>query len=113
MLADWVGKCSGKALDVTANSPATQTSALNFEIFKTRVQPIFLKNRPGHARCYGCHILAARNFRLEQLSPGSTVWTEEQSRHTFHSALQHVVPGDPPSSTILIHPLPPEAGQDP
>ncbi len=113
MLADWVGKCSGKALDVPANSPSTQTAALNFEMFKTRVQPIFLKNRPGHARCYGCHILAARNFRLEELSPGSTEWTEEQSQRNFQSALQHVVPGDPGSSRLLIHPLAPEAGGDP
>src|SRR5258708_77926 len=113
MIADWVGKCSGKALDVPANSPSTQTAALNFEMFKTRVQPIFLKNRPGHARCYGCHILAARNFRLEELSPGSTEWTEEQSQRNFQSALQHVVPGDPGSSRLLIHPLAPEAGGDP
>src|SRR5229473_3362239 len=82
-------------------------------MFKTRVQPIFLKNRPGHARCYGCHILAARNFRLEELSPGSTEWPEEESQRNFQSALQQVVPGDPGSSRLLIHPLAPEAGGDP
>jgi len=113
MLADWVGKCSAQPPDVPANSPSMQTAALSFEIFKTRVQPIFLKNRPGHARCYGCHILAARNFRLEELSPGTTEWTEEQSRHNFQSALQQVVPGDPGSSRLLLHPLAPEAGGDP
>lgn len=113
MLADWVGKCSGKPADAPANSPSTQTAPLNFELFKTRVQPIFLKNRPGHARCYGCHILAARNFRLEALSPASTEWTEEQSQHNFQSALQQVVPGEPGSSRLLIHPLAPEAGGDP
>jgi YVTN family beta-propeller protein len=112
MLADWVGKCSGKSPDVPVNSPSTQTAALSFEIFKTGVQPIFLKNRPGHARCYGCHILASRNFRLEVLSPGSTEWTEEQSQRNFQSALQHVVPGDPGSSRLLLHPLAPEAGGD-
>jgi YVTN family beta-propeller protein len=113
MLADWVGKCYGKPADVPANSALSQTAALNFEIFKTRVQPIFLKNRPGHARCYGCHVLAARNFRLEVLSPGSTEWTEEQSQRNFQSALQHVVPGDPIGSRLLTHPLAPEAGGDP
>src|SRR5438309_1494092 len=113
MLADWIGKCSGKPADAPANSPSTQTAPLNFELFKTRVQPIFLKNRPGHARCYGCHILAARNFRLEALSPASTEWTEEQSQHNFQSALQQVVPGEPGSSRLLIHPLAPEAGGDP
>ena len=29
--------------------------ALDFEFFKTRVQPIFLAERPGHARCIACH----------------------------------------------------------
>ncbi len=113
MLADWVGKCSAKPADAPANSPSPQTAPLNFEVYKTRVQPIFLKNRPGHARCYGCHILAARNFRLEVLSPSSTDWTEEQSQRNFQSALQQVVPGDPASSRLLIHPLAPEAGGDP
>jgi len=28
----------------------------DFEFFKTRVEPIFLKKRPGHARCYFCHV---------------------------------------------------------
>ena len=30
---------------------STQIPALNFEFFKTKVQPIFLKNRGEHARC--------------------------------------------------------------
>jgi len=25
---------------------------LDFDVFKTRVEPIFLEKRPGHARCY-------------------------------------------------------------
>ena len=88
------------------------TAALNFEFFKTRVEPIFLKNRPGHARCYGCHTLPNRIFHLEPLSPGSKDWTDEQSRRNFENALEHVVPGDPASSRLLIHPLAPEAGGD-
>jgi YVTN family beta-propeller protein len=113
LLATWVGACSGKAAAATATSPFTQTKALDFEIFKTTVQPIFLKRRAGHARCYGCHTLAARNFRLEELPKGSTQWTEEQSERNFQSVAQQVVPGDPSSSRLLIHPLAPEAGGDP
>jgi YVTN family beta-propeller protein len=113
VLAEWVGKCSGKLPEAPANSPSTETTALSFEIFKTTVQPIFLKHRPGHARCYGCHILAARNFRLQVLPSGSTEWTEEQSQRNFQTALQQVVPGDPGSSRLLIHPLAPDAGGDP
>jgi len=96
-----------------AASSSTQTPALSFEFFKTRVQPIFLKNRAEHARCYGCHILPGRILRLEPLSPGSTDWTDAQSQRNFQSALEVVVPGDPASSKLLLHPLSPEAGGDP
>jgi YVTN family beta-propeller protein len=113
MLAEWVGKCSGKPAEAPANSPSTETTALSFEIFKTQVQPIFLKHRAGHARCYGCHILEARNFRLQVLPSGSTEWTEEQSQRNFQSAVRQVVPGDPGASRLLLHPLAPEAGGDP
>src|SRR5260370_31287591 len=58
------------AKQAAANS--TQTPVLSFEFFKTRVQPIFLKNRAEHARCYGCHILSNRVFRLESVSPRDT-----------------------------------------
>jgi YVTN family beta-propeller protein len=96
-----------------AAASSTQTPALSFEFFKTKVQPIFLKNRGEHARCYGCHILSNRIFRLEPLSPGSTEWSDEQSQRNFQSALEVVVPGDPASSKLLLHPLSPEAGGDP
>src|ERR1019366_7054864 len=96
-----------------AASGSTETAALSFEFFKTKVEPIFLKNRPEHARCYGCHNLSNRIFHLETLSPGGTDWTHEQSKRNFQSALELVVPGDPASSRLLIHPLAPEAGGDP
>src|SRR6266851_6503465 len=80
-----------------AASSSTPTSALSFEFFKTKVQPIFLKSRGEHARCYGCHILSNRIFHLETLLPGSTDWTDEQSQRNFQSALELVTPGDPAS----------------
>jgi YVTN family beta-propeller protein len=110
MLAAWVGKPS---LSAPAASHSTAEGTLDFQFFKSRVEPIFLKQRPGHARCYGCHILSNRSFYLETLSPGSAEWTDDQSRRNFESALQQVVPGDPTSSRLLIHPLAPEAGGDP
>src|SRR5260370_23903780 len=95
-----------------AASGSTPTAALSFEFFKTKVQPIFLKNRPEHARCYGCHILSNRIFHLERLSPGSTVWTDEQSHRNFQSVLELVVPGDPAASRLWLRPLAPKAGGD-
>jgi YVTN family beta-propeller protein len=94
-------------------SESAPAASLSYEFFKTKVQPIFLKNRNEHARCYGCHILPNRLFHLEPLSPGSADWTDEQSRRNFQSAEQVVVAGDPASSWLLLHALAPEAGGDP
>src|SRR6266849_7988432 len=92
---------------------STATGTLDFQFFKTKVEPIFLKERPGHARCYGCHILPNRGFHLATLEAESTDWIDEQSQRNFQSALDQVEPGEPLSSRLLIHPLAPEAGGDP
>jgi len=104
----------GQATPASDQSKSVSTSqGLNFQSFKSDVQPIFLKQRPGHARCYGCHSESNRIFRLQKLSPGAADWTEEQSRQNFLSVLQLVVPGEPGSSPLLLHPLAPGAGGDP
>lgn len=95
-----------------ASSPAP-TASLDFEFFKTQVQPIFLAKRPGHARCVSCHgsTTAPAVFRLQPLTPGSTTWTEEQSRKNFEVASALVVPGSL-QSPLLTHPLAEQAGGD-
>jgi YVTN family beta-propeller protein len=84
----------------------------NFDFFKSKVEPIFLKERAGHARCYSCHSDPNRVFHLERLSEGAKEWTEEQSRRNFETVTRLIAPGDPRSSLLLIHPLAPEAGGD-
>src|SRR5258708_6254661 len=96
-----------------ATSASAPSAVVSYEFFKTRVQPIFLKQRGEHARCYGCHILSNRIFHLETLSPGSTDWTDEQSHKNFQSAQEVVNSEDPIASKLLLHPLAPEAGGDP
>jgi len=89
----------------------TRAQALDYELFKTSVQPIFLEKRPGHTRCVVCHSERSNSaFRLETLSPGSNSWSEEQSRRNFEMASRLVVPGDPQAGLLLTHPLAPEAG---
>jgi len=113
MLADWVGRgTEAPATALPATASATD-GALDFQAYKATVEPIFLKQRPGHARCYSCHVLGNKNFHLETLSSGSTNWTDEQSQRNFQNVVQQVVPGDPASSRLLLHPLAPEAGGDP
>jgi hypothetical protein len=83
---------------------------LDFEFFRTRVQPIFLEKRPTHARCYVCHAESNNNFHLEKLSPGANTWNDEQSRKNFDTVSKLVNPGDPDTSRLLMQPLAPESG---
>jgi hypothetical protein len=106
MIADWVRSAS--PMEAAAGSSTALT--LDFEFFKTRVEPIFLKKRPEHVRCYVCHEGGRRNFKLAPLEPAQTFWTDEQSHQNFQNVLQLVIPGDPSTSTFLNHPLAPEAG---
>ena len=86
--------------------------SLDFEYYRTRVEPIFMKKRPGHARCVVCHAGSNNAFRLQPLPAGSTNWTEEQSRRNFEVVSRLVTPGDPTTSRLLLHPLSAEAGGD-
>jgi hypothetical protein len=88
-----------------------QAQSLDYEHFKTSVEPIFLKKRAGHTRCYVCHADRSNSaFRLEKLSAGAKSWSEAQSRRNFEMASRLVVPGKPEASLLLLHPLAPEAG---
>jgi YVTN family beta-propeller protein len=90
--------------------------SLDYEFFKTRVEPVFLRKRPAHVRCYVCHVVGGyankTAFRLQKLSNGNTFWTEDQSRLNFQSVSLLVVPGDPTSSRLLMHPIERSAGGD-
>jgi len=98
------------ALQMAAPSAAAQS--LDFETYRTKVEPIFLKKRAPHARCVVCHSANNSGFRLQPLAKGSTAWTEEQSRSNYANVKNLVKPGDPASSRLLIHPLAREAGGD-
>jgi len=86
---------------------------LDYEFFKARVEPIFLKKRPNHARCYVCHSDSNNAFKLEKLPAGKKFWDEGQSRRQFESVSRLVVPGKPDESLLLIQPLAPEVGGRP
>jgi hypothetical protein len=89
---------------------APKTPTLDYEFFKTKVEPIFLKKREGHTRCYVCHEESNNAFRLEKLPAGGAFWTEEQSHTNFDTVSALVVAGDPVNSRLLLQPLAPEAG---
>ena len=91
-------------------APPAAAGSLNFEFFKTKVQPIFLAKRVGHARCIACHG-SGTPLRLQPLSAGSTTWNDEESRKNFEVIRRVAVPGNL-NSRLLIHPLDEAAGGD-
>ena len=106
-LVSWAMVAFG-LLQQPASSPASPS--LDYEVFRDRVQPIFLAKRPGHARCVVCHS-AGTPFRLQALDPGKATWTEEESRKNFEAVRRVAIRGNL-KSLILTHPLAEAAGGD-
>jgi hypothetical protein len=102
-------------VSLTAPQADTKKISLDYDFFKTRVEPIYLKMRsPDHARCITCHVKNKhpRGMSLEPLTPGADFWTEEQSHRNFLTVSKLVVPGKVDVSMFPMHPLAPEAGGD-
>jgi hypothetical protein len=101
-------------LPFAAQEPAASRPSLDYEFYKTKVEPIFLEKRsPAHARCYVCHEVSKHlggPLSLELLLPGKDTWTEEQSRANFKAVSKLVTPGKPLTSLLLLRPLASEAG---
>ena len=83
--------------------------ALDYDVFKNKVQPLLAEKRPGHARCITCHSTGTA-FRLQPLPKGRTSYTDDESRKNFEAAARVVLPGVPTKSRLLTMPLAHEAG---
>lgn len=84
--------------------------SLDYDYYKTKVEPIFSKHREGHARCVVCHSQSSNSFRLAEWGPDTTAFTEEQSRANFAVISKMVNKNDPDKSVLLLHPLSKDAG---
>jgi len=111
ILVGVVAQALGSVSSQQAEQPPSAT-ALDFDVFKSQVQPIFLAKRPGYTRCVVCHSDGGAVGFLQPLSPGATGWNDEQSRLNFERVSTLVTPGDPMKSRLLRHPLEPAAGGD-
>ena len=101
-------------LVLQAAPSASASSPLDFEFYRTRVQPILFVKRPGGVRCVTCHARVANSqLRLQPLAPGATSWSGEDERLNFEALSRFVVPGEPAASRLLMHPLDRAAGGDP
>jgi hypothetical protein len=97
------------ATSVTTGAMAAE-GALDYEYYKHRVEPIFLKKRPGHARCATCHVDSNNAFKLQKFSGNKEAWNDEASRKNFALVSALVTPGNTGNSHLLNYPLAPEAG---
>lgn len=84
--------------------------SLDYEFFKSQVQPIFVAKRAGHARCIACHG-SGTPLRLQAPSAGGTSFTEEESKKNFEAVGRVAFAGNP-KSRLLIHALEETAGGD-
>jgi hypothetical protein len=71
--------------DESPQKPSENARAqpLDYDIFKSAVQPIFLKHRLGHARCYGCHVLTNRLFILSPSLPARRTGRKNNRERIF------------------------------
>jgi hypothetical protein len=106
----WLGIAATAALALQPGFTQAADPTLDYQFFKTRVEPIFLKHRGDHVRCYVCHSESNTAFKLEKLPAGKKFWSEEQSRKQFDVISKLVVPGDPSKSLLLLRPLAAEQG---
>jgi hypothetical protein len=104
---------AGVSLQDARSQPASSAGAasLNYDFFKSKVEPVFLEKRAGHTRCVICHTTNNAPFHLVPLSSGATSWNEEQSRQNFE-LIQRVAAAGVQDSPLVIHPLAQEAGGD-
>jgi hypothetical protein len=110
-LAVWLVVVVGSASGSIHSWQEPAAGSLDYEYFKTRVQPIFLAKRAGHARCIACHG-SGTPLRLQPLASGSTGWNDEDSQKNFEAVRRVVVPGSVTKSRLLVHPLAEAAGGD-
>ncbi len=76
VLALALGSASPQTAQTTPQAPSAP--GLDFELFKTQVQPIFLAKRPGYTRCVVCHSDGGAVGFLQPLVP----WCDRLDRRT-------------------------------
>ena len=106
---------------VTFGGHAQAQTGLDFDFYRTNVEPIFIQSRgdflppdPGDPACVMCHTWQANTpLMLESLETddeGDVYWTEAQSRSNFEAVSRLVTPGDPQGSRLLRASLSAQAG---
>lgn len=102
VIAEWVRPATG---------PTPFAPEVDYEFFRTCVQPIFVNAVPGSLPCTECHSEGAAAF-VQGIPEGRSFWNEEESRRNFQIVTRLIAPGYPTQSRLLMHPLHPDGGGD-
>ena len=100
LITEWIASGSDTA-------GASEVVEVDFEFFRSCVQPIFVNPIENAMPCAECH---SGEFAVEP--PANAYWTEEQSRQAYEDLVYLIDPGRPDSSRFLHKPLHPNAGGD-
>ena len=100
LVAEWIASGNPSA-------SADPLVEVDFEFFRSCVQPIFVNPIENAMPCTECH---SGVFAIPP--PVNAYWTEEQSRLAFEELIYLIDPGQPDSSRFLHKPLHPNAGGD-
>jgi hypothetical protein len=105
VMAEWVR--TGKAS--TSASAAART--VDFEFFRSCVQPILVKPMQGAVSCTECHAGGNGGF-AKPIPTGRDAWNDAEARAAYQAVMRFVAPGYPTQSRFLMHPLHPNGGGD-
>jgi len=100
IIAEWIASGNPSAT-------ADPMVEVDFEFFRSCVQPIFVNPIDNAMPCIECH---SGEFAVPP--PENSYWTEAQSRQAFEDLVYLIDPGRPESSRFLHKPLHPNAGGD-
>jgi hypothetical protein len=100
LIAEWIASGDPSAT-------ADPIGEVDFEFFRSCVQPIFVNPIENALPCTECH---SGVFAIPP--PANSYWTLEQSRLAFEELAHLVDPGQPDNSRFLHKPLHPSAGGD-
>ena len=89
---------------------SAESQSLDFGVYQSTVEPIFLTKRDGFTRCVVCHGGATTPSVWSVCARGVNTYTEDQSRKNFEMVSRLVVPGKPEDSHLLMYPLVPDEG---
>jgi hypothetical protein len=82
---------------------------VDFQFFRSCVQPVFATPREGHIRCGNCHGGGDIGFAPIPAG-GRTEWNDEEARRAFQVIARLIIAGNPEKSRFLLKPLHPDGG---